>query len=657
MRISYLTRACVLAIFVTLIALAGTLFWSLQQLRSAFELNHQFELLQQRTQQAIITELKHYLLTGDATLLNQIDQQITTLTEDINAAQLAPEHKSALSQPLTQLQQQLELSLRAAGKLANPEALLMLSEQQMLDALSTLSELNTQHTDSALSQRYWQAISQLELQLYHLANTRSQFVAQPEIHEANLLFQLEQINQALQPLNALPLLNVFNTKATAEDNSTEDLASLMGWASHTSTPAEDLSAEPRQTLANQIQRYPKEISNLKQLIGQKQDAEQQANTLLASLEGTFLAAKAALSEEYNALLNRVSLFLLAAIALVAGFILLKSSLLLKLANITHTSAEAAQRLAAGDLKSDVTFHSRFQESQRLESSFKDLQRYFYKLIADIQHESTQLRQLQSASLTAADNLNNIVDAQTASSHQAAEQVRELNLSFQEVSGNAQQTTESTRHAEEQLNEGLKQLAITFEQLNQLVQAAEDTSHSLNVLQSDVMSIESTLSVIRGFAEQTNLLALNAAIEAARAGDAGRGFAVVASEVRNLANNTAQAADQIQEMTTRLTTRTHDTVSKMQRQRHSTDETLKAASATQQVIQATSASVSAIHQKSLLIAAATEQQSSVTEAVADAVESAAHNSHHAAREAKNSRHFSTTLDGINSNLNQLINHMI
>jgi methyl-accepting chemotaxis protein len=77
-----------------------------------------------------------------------------------------------------------------------------------------------------------------------------------------------------------------------------------------------------------------------------------------------------------------------------------------------------------------------------------------------------------------------------------------------------------------------------------VAAAEAAAGSVATLSDSGREIGNVLKLITGIAEQTNLLALNATIEAARAGDAGKGFAVVAGEVKELAQETARATDDI-----------------------------------------------------------------------------------------------------------------
>lgn len=81
-----------------------------------------------------------------------------------------------------------------------------------------------------------------------------------------------------------------------------------------------------------------------------------------------------------------------------------------------------------------------------------------------------------------------------------------------------------------------------EEMNSLV---DETNQALNIIE-----------IIQGIASQTNLLALNASIEAARAGEAGRGFSVVASEITNLAQQTTDAASNIQNLLNQLQTVAH-----------------------------------------------------------------------------------------------------
>jgi methyl-accepting chemotaxis protein len=115
---------------------------------------------------------------------------------------------------------------------------------------------------------------------------------------------------------------------------------------------------------------------------------------------------------------------------------------------------------------------------------------------------------------------------------------------EEASANVQSVASATEEMTSSVNEISRQVQESSKIAGEAVKQAQQTDARINALSQAAGRIGDVVKLITAIAEQTNLLALNATIEAARAGDAGRGFAVVASEVKQLAQQTAKATDEI-----------------------------------------------------------------------------------------------------------------
>ena len=146
--------------------------------------------------------------------------------------------------------------------------------------------------------------------------------------------------------------------------------------------------------------------------------------------------------------------------------------------------------------------------------------------------------------SAAANLRTTAQSLAGTTNETTDRVVSVAAAVEPASVNVQ----TVASAAEELFASVAEIARQVDQSSMIAGRAVDdarrTDEIVKSLANGAQTIGDVVGLIRSIAGQTNLLALNATIEAARAGDAGKGFAVVASEVKSLANQTAQATNDI-----------------------------------------------------------------------------------------------------------------
>jgi methyl-accepting chemotaxis protein WspA len=237
----------------------------------------------------------------------------------------------------------------------------------------------------------------------------------------------------------------------------------------------------------------------------------------------------------------VSLVLAIIAAGICGLLLMRA-ITAPMQRIVH----ALDKLRSGDLSMRLSL-DRKDEFGAIESGFNEMAEALANLVSQAQRSSVQVT-------TSVTEIAATSKQQQATATETAATTTEIGATSREIAATSRdlvrtmtEVTSAADQASSLAGSGQQGLARMEETMHQVMGAADLVNAKLAILNEKASNINQVVVTIVKVADQTNLLSLNAAIEAEKAGEYGRGFAVVATEVRRLADQTAVATYDIEQM--------------------------------------------------------------------------------------------------------------
>jgi methyl-accepting chemotaxis protein len=353
--------------------------------------------------------------------------------------------------------------------------------------------------------------------------------------------------------------------------------------------------------------------------------------------GWTLVSEVPLAEVYGPAkeaLTLISLISLAVVLVFLGFVVwMARGIVRPIRQVTRALIDIGG--GEGDLTRTLDDH-RENELGDLARGFNRFVASMRLLIGDALHTSEQLRHSVVDVARVVDSTSARALQQQQMTDMVATAVHEMGLTVQEIARNAGAAADVSRNTHQEAVSAKQIVGQSITHIQGMSDSVGSAAGAVETLATQIATIDQVLTVIRSISEQTNLLALNAAIEAARAGEMGRGFAVVADEVRTLAGRTQSATTEIQQMMGELKSGADQAVTSMRSGQAATGTGVEASRRTGNSLDAIAGHVEELTDRNQQVAAATEQQSSVTEEINRNVQGIADLAQSTAQDVQNCR---------------------